>query len=165
MDFLCTEPKSECCIHLERMSPSIFHGVLKSNKHFLPVPIPSLCFLQLQFLDFGHSMLEPDWFCRQDPAPTLHFGCGGTFLPKILRSLCCPLVTLPEFTGIAVSSQLIWGRWVGTIAASGSKAQFQEEMKHVLPSHHCPNFSRAGAPVSLHSSCPSAFPSSNKKLS
>lgn len=134
MDFLCTEPKSEClvgahpCVHLERLSPSLFHGVLKSNKHFLPVPIPSLHFIQLPFLGFDHFMLDPDWFYKQDPIPTLHFGCGATFLPTVLRPFCGPLVSLPEFTGIAVSSQLIWGRWAGTIPASGSKAPFEEEM-------------------------------------
>lgn len=81
MDFLCNEPKSECCIHLERMSTSVFHGVLKSNKHFLLVSIPSLCFIQFQFLDFGHSMLDPDWFCRLILLPPCILVVGVYFCP------------------------------------------------------------------------------------
>lgn len=64
------------------------------------------------------------------------FSLGEIFLPPALRPLSRPLVPFPELAVVNVSSQLAWGKWVGPTPALGNKAPIQEEISHVLPSHH-----------------------------
>lgn len=80
-------------------------------------------------------MLDPAGVCWQEPVPTLHFLCGDISTP-CAQTLSHPLVPFPELAVVNVSSQLAWGKWVGPTPALGNKAPIQEEISHVLPSHH-----------------------------
>lgn len=133
----------------------------------------SLSVTWVQFLGFGHLMLDPAGVCWQEPVPTLHFLCGDISTPcaqtpqssfGAFPRACSGKCQLP--TGLG---KMGWSHSSFREQGTNSGGNFACAAIPSRPPARCPNPLRArscwesvpGTAVSPRSPCPGASPPSN----